>query len=102
MAQAAETDTGTQQRGDGRVMAQEGHGHTPAAWTAVAIMIVGFTVGAIAVVTAVPWLVAAGVGIVVAGAVAGKVMQLMGLGQPPVYTQDEAERRAGAEPGTAA
>jgi hypothetical protein len=83
-------------------MAHESHGHTPAAWTAVAVMLVGFTVGAIAVVVAAPWLVAVGGGIVVLGAVAGKVLQLMGLGQPPSYSQEEAERRAGPEPGRAA
>ena len=76
-------------------MAAEGHGHTPAAWTAVIIMLVGFTVGGIAVVLAQPWLVFAGAGVVVLGAVVGKVMQMMGMGQGPGYHQEEAERRVG-------
>lgn len=76
-------------------MATHGHGHTPAAWTAVTIMIVGFTVGGIAVLAHKPWLFVVGLAVVAAGAVVGKVMQLMGLGQGPGYQQEEAGRRVG-------
>ena len=57
------------------------HGHTPAAWTAVAIILVGFVVGAFGVVLAQPWLAFVGVGIIVLGALVGKIMQMMGLGK---------------------
>ena len=59
----------------------DNHGQTPAAWTAVLIMLGGFTVGALAVVLAVPWLFFVGIGVIVLGAVVGKVMRWMGLGQ---------------------
>jgi hypothetical protein len=57
------------------------HGNTPAAWTAVIIVFIGFVVGGAGVLfgRAVPGL-ALGAAIVVAGAAVGKVMQLMGLG----------------------
>ena len=80
-------------------MTAESHGHTAAAWTAVAIMLIGFAVGGVAVVLAMPWLFFVGVGVIALGAVVGKVMQMMGLGQSPRYHQEEAERRAGEEPG---
>jgi 1,4-dihydroxy-2-naphthoate octaprenyltransferase len=59
------------------------HGNTPAAWTAVIIMIVGFGIGTAAVM-ALNWPLfwIGGVGVVVAGAIVGKVMQMMGFGQP--------------------
>ena len=63
----------------------DNHGQTPAAWTAVTIMMVGFVVGSIAVIQLNwPLLIVATV-IIVAGAVVGKVMQMMGMGK---QTQD--------------
>jgi hypothetical protein len=62
-----------------------GHGHTAAAWTAVGIMFVGFLVAGIALPVAEPWLFFVGLGIVVLGAVAGKVMQMMGMGHTVAY-----------------
>lgn len=60
------------------------HGNTPAAWTAVTVMFVGCLVGAVGVVFASHiWLLFVGVGIIVAGALTGKIMQMMGLGQTP-------------------
>jgi len=56
------------------------HGSTPAAWTAVTIIMIAFLVGGIGVVAAVPWLFWAGVALVVVGIIVGKVMQMMGLG----------------------
>jgi hypothetical protein len=56
------------------------HGSTPAAWTAVTIIMVAFAVGGIGVLLALPWLFWVGVGLIIVGIVAGKVMQMMGMG----------------------
>lgn len=56
------------------------HGNTPAAWTGVLVMLVGFVVGGIGlVVDSMPvfWI---GVALVPVGLIVGKVMQKMGLG----------------------
>ena len=59
------------------------HGNSPAAWTAVAIVLVAFTVGAIAMVLGPTWVLFwISVGIAVLGALAGKVLQLLGFGVP--------------------
>jgi len=61
----------------------EDHGSTPAAWTAVIIIALAFVVGTLAVILgnwAMFWV---GVGMVVVGAVAGKVLSMMGLGKKP-------------------
>jgi 1,4-dihydroxy-2-naphthoate octaprenyltransferase len=60
----------------------EDHGNTPAAWTAVAIIVVAFLIGAYAVLTG-NWVLfwIGGVGGTVAGAVVGKVMSMMGMGK---------------------
>jgi hypothetical protein len=66
------------------------HGNTPAAWTAVIIMTLGFLIGAVAVIMqnwTLFWI--GGVGLVVAGAIVGKVMQMMGMGQQ-LPTEQEA------------
>ena len=63
----------------------QSHGNTPAAWTAVAIITVGFLVGAIAIVLAEVWLFWVGVVIIALGALAGKVLAMMGMGAPPGY-----------------
>ncbi|GAA0954513.1 hypothetical protein GCM10009554_60390 [Kribbella koreensis] len=57
------------------------HGSSPAAWTAVVIVLVGFTLGAIAMVMGPDWLLFwISAGIAVAGGLVGKVMQLLGFG----------------------
>ena len=58
----------------------DSHGSTPAAWTAVTIIMVAFLIGGVGVVAALPWLFWAGVALVVVGIVVGKVMQMMGMG----------------------
>ncbi|MGW5189457.1 HGxxPAAW family protein [Kribbella sp. NPDC004138] len=59
------------------------HGNSPAAWTAVAIVLVAFTLGAIAMVLGPNWVLFwVSVGIAVLGALAGKVLQLLGFGVP--------------------
>lgn len=56
------------------------HGNTPAAWTAVTIMFVGFLISGFALPLGLPWMFFAGVAVVVLGAVVGKVMSMMGMG----------------------
>lgn len=58
------------------------HGNTPAAWTAVTIIMIAFVVGAVGVVVAQPWLFWVGIAMVALGIVVGYVMALMGYGQP--------------------
>ncbi|WP_211658552.1 HGxxPAAW family protein [Phytoactinopolyspora halophila] len=63
-------------------MAYNSHGHTPAAWTAVIMIVAGFVVGGIGVMM-LNWQVFwfGGVGLIVLGGIAGKVLQMMGFGQ---------------------
>ncbi|HTE72119.1 MAG TPA: HGxxPAAW family protein [Actinomycetes bacterium] len=61
------------------------HGNTPAAWTAVAVMFLGFLLSGLALPLELPWLFFVGLGVVVLGAVVGKVMQMMGLGNTVTY-----------------
>lgn len=63
-------------------MAYNSHGHTPAGWTTVVIIMVGFVVAGIGVI-AMSWQVFwfGGVGLIVLGGIVGKVMQMMGMGQ---------------------
>ena len=62
---------------------QDHHGSTPAAWTAVTIIMFAFLVGGIGVVVAQPWLFWVGAALVVVGLVVGKAMHMMGLGTEP-------------------
>lgn len=57
-----------------------GHGHSPAAWTAVVIMLVAITIGTIAFFFAVEWLVWASAVLVVVGLIAGWAMAKAGYG----------------------
>jgi hypothetical protein len=57
-----------------------GHGHSPAAWTAVVIMLVGFAVGTTAFFLDIPWLVWASAALVVIGALVGWIMSRVGYG----------------------
>lgn len=57
------------------------HGHTTAAWTLVGLVVVGFTISALAVTFAVVWLFWAGLGVCLLGIVVGKALQAMGHGQ---------------------
>lgn len=59
------------------------HGNTPAAWTAVTIVLVGFCVGGLGLVVgswAMFWI---GVALAPVGAIVGKVMSSMGMGAEP-------------------
>ena len=66
----------------------DSHGNTPAAWTAVTIMFVGFLLSGFALPLDLPWLFFVGLGVVALGAVAGKVMQMMGLGHTVTYKDE--------------
>lgn len=66
----------------------DSHGNTPAAWTAVTIMFVGFLLSGIALPLEAPWLFFVGLAVVAVGAVVGKVMQMMGLGHTVTYKDD--------------
>ncbi|MFY9913319.1 MAG: HGxxPAAW family protein [Nocardioidaceae bacterium] len=58
----------------------DSHGSTPAAWTAVVLVLIAFLVGAIGLVIA-NWVVFwIGVGLLVVSGLVGKIMQAMGLG----------------------
>ena len=61
------------------------HGNTPAAWTAVTIRFIGFLLSGLALPLELPWLFFVGLGVVALGAVVGKVMQMMGLGNTVTY-----------------
>jgi hypothetical protein len=59
----------------------DNHGQTPAAWTAVIIMMVAVVIGGIAIiVNSWPLFWIGGVGLVVVGAIVGKAMAMMGYG----------------------
>ncbi|MFI6929056.1 HGxxPAAW family protein [Streptomyces sp. NPDC050287] len=77
-------------------MAGSSHGHTPAAWTGVIIVFIGFCVAGAFMVMAQPVGFWAGMAIVVLGGVVGWIMSAMGLGMPknahPVHhTTDKRE-----------
>ncbi|MET8553433.1 HGxxPAAW family protein [Streptomyces sp. NPDC004959] len=63
-------------------MSQQGHGHTPAAWTGVLIAFVGFIVCSVFTVMAVPVGFWVGIGILLLAAIVGGVMSAAGLGAP--------------------
>jgi len=58
----------------------DNHGNTPAAWTAVTIVMIAFLVGGIGILVASPVVFWLGVALIVVGVVVGKVMQMMGMG----------------------
>ncbi len=60
----------------------EDHGNTPAAWTTVAIITIAFIVGTLAIMIANWTMFWIGVGLLVLGAVVGKVLSMMGFGKP--------------------
>jgi len=59
----------------------DNHGQTPAAWTAVIIIMIGSLVGAVSFLVTQPWLFFVGLGICVLGAIVGKVMSMAGMGK---------------------
>jgi hypothetical protein len=59
------------------------HGNTPAAWTGVAIILVGFLVGGLGLVLDEWWMFWVGVVLCVVGPLAGKLLQQLGFGSEP-------------------
>jgi hypothetical protein len=57
-----------------------GHGNSPAAWTAVIVMLVAFAIGTFAFWFSIAWLVWASAGLVVVGGILGKVLSNLGYG----------------------
>ena len=57
-----------------------GHGHSPAAWTAVTIMLLAFVLGVVFFWFDMPMLVVASAGLLVIGLIVGWVMAKMGYG----------------------
>ena len=57
-----------------------GHGNSPAAWTAVIIMLVGFAVGTVAFFLDLPWVVVGSAVLVVIGAIVGWILSKAGYG----------------------
>ncbi len=57
------------------------HGSTPAAWTAVTIIMIAFVVGTLGIVLGNWPMFGVGVALVVVGGIAGKVMAMMGMGK---------------------
>jgi predicted membrane channel-forming protein YqfA (hemolysin III family) len=60
---------------------EDTHGQTQAAWIAVAVMLIGSMVSAVAVVIARPNFFWIGIGIVLVGGIVGALLRSAGLGQ---------------------
>lgn len=61
-------------------MAEHHHGSTPAAWTAVILILLGFCIGGAGLVIGTWTVFWVGVALVLVACVVGKVMQVMGMG----------------------
>lgn len=59
---------------------EPGHGNSPAAWTAVIIMLVAFTIGTVAFWMDLAWLVWASAALLVVGLLVGVVLSKAGYG----------------------
>ena len=59
---------------------EPGHGSSPAAWTAVVIMLAAFTIGTLAFWFDIAWLVWASAGLLVVGALVGWLLAKLGYG----------------------
>jgi hypothetical protein len=59
---------------------EPGHGNSPAAWTAVIIMLVAFAIGTLAFWFDIAWLVWASAGLLVVGALVGWILSRAGYG----------------------
>ena len=69
------------------------HGNTPAAWAAVTIMLIAFALGSYAMVELNWTLFWISVGLLVVGAIVGKVLQMMGFGAPAEEHQPDLSQR---------
>ena len=65
----------------------ENHGQTPAAWTAVTLVMIAFILGTIAVIIGNwPLFWIGGVALAIVGGIAGRVMSMAGMGKQPKST----------------
>ena len=60
--------------------ADPGHGHSPAAWTAVTIMLIAFVIGTVAFFLELEWLVWASAGLLLVGIIVGWLLARVGYG----------------------
>jgi len=67
------------------------HGNTTAAWVTVMLVVLGALVASLAMVFAAVPLVWVGAGVIVLGLVAGRVLKMLGLGQPTAPTERRSE-----------
>jgi len=66
---------------------EPGEGHSPAAWVAVTVMLIGIAVSTLALFIGQLWLIIAGVVVVVVGALLGFILSKAGYGvRGPKYT----------------
>lgn len=66
---------------------EPGEGHSPAAWSGVAIMLVGIAASTLGLFIGMWWLFFTGIGVMVFGILAGVVMSKLGYGaNGPKYT----------------
>lgn len=78
-------------------MADHSEGSTPAAWTTVSIIFLGFLIGGLGIpLTSLPMVIVGGA-IIVVGAIVGKIMQVMGFGA----TEKPASHNVAAAPAAA-
>jgi hypothetical protein len=59
---------------------EPGHGHSPAAWTAVTIMLIAFTIGTVAFFFSIAWVVWASAGLALFGWILGGILAKAGYG----------------------
>lgn len=71
------------------------HGRTVAAWTTTWVVVLGGVVAGLGVALTFAWLFWTGLGVIVAGLVLGKVLQVLGHGQGGAATLARAQRRGG-------
>jgi hypothetical protein len=57
-----------------------GHGSSPAAWTAVVIMLIAIALGTLAFWLNYPWVVVGSVGLLAVGAIVGGILRKLGYG----------------------
>ncbi|HMO11681.1 MAG TPA: hypothetical protein PKB06_09320 [Actinotalea sp.] len=62
------------------------HGNTPAAWVTVTVIMAGGLLSVLGVIFVLPVLFWSGLAVIALGLVAGRVMRMLGLGQPVVPT----------------
>ena len=62
------------------VSEEPGHGHSPAAWTAVIVMLIAFSIGTVAFFFDVQWLVWAAAGLTLFGFLLGFILSRAGYG----------------------